>query len=269
MAFTDGLILKLANIVVFALSLGSNVYSVAGPEDMYGSSKTTYITPSYYAFYVWSLIHLLLLGTMIYQFTERGKAIVVDSIGWRFVILGLFNSVYVFFLTRHWYILAFVLSLLVSATVSQIYYVVKKNHSTRETVGEELLVHLPFSLFHGWTIVLVVISAFEAFGVNAHTHHAGVWTKIFVFFGLLFLSSTSCAYAFASREGDAAGAAAISWALFAIFIHQTSSKFIHWSALAFFILSVFAILKSLYTTVVAGRSTLGDEERAPLIQGST
>lgn len=39
---------QLANIVVFALSLGSNVYSVAGPEDTYGSSKTTYITPSYY-----------------------------------------------------------------------------------------------------------------------------------------------------------------------------------------------------------------------------
>ena len=33
---------------MFALSLGSNVYGVAGPEDMYGSSKTTYITPSYY-----------------------------------------------------------------------------------------------------------------------------------------------------------------------------------------------------------------------------
>ena len=61
-----------------------------------------------------------------------------------------------------------------------------------------------------------MLSAFEAFGVNAHTHHAGIWTKVFVFFGLLFLSSTSCAYAFASREGDAAGAAAISWALFAI-----------------------------------------------------
>jgi hypothetical protein len=38
---------------------------------------------------VWSLIHLLLLGTMVYQFTERGKAIVIDSIGWRFVLLGL------------------------------------------------------------------------------------------------------------------------------------------------------------------------------------
>jgi Ca2+/Na+ antiporter len=99
--------------------------------------------------FVWSAIHLLLFGTMIFQFTARGKEIIVDSIQWRFALLGIFNSVYVFFWTRHWYILAFVLSLLVSATVSQIYYVVKKNHGSRQTLGEEAFIHLPFSLYHG------------------------------------------------------------------------------------------------------------------------
>lgn len=98
---------------------------------------------------MWSLIHLLLLGTIIYQFTARGKEIVVDTIGWRFALLGLLNAVYVYFWGRHWYILAFVLSLLVSATVSQIYYVVKRSHGTRESVAEEVFVHLPFSLYHG------------------------------------------------------------------------------------------------------------------------
>jgi len=268
MALTDGIILKVVNIIVYAVSLGSNVYSVAGPEDMYGSSKTTYITPSYYAFYVWSLIHLLLLGTLIFQFTPRGTEIIINSISWRFALLGLFNSVYIFFWSRHWYILAFVLSLLVSATVSQIYYMVKKDHNSKEGWGEELFIHLPFSLYHGWTIVLVVLSLFEAFGVNAHTHKAGIWTKLFVFLAFVFLETTAAAYAFASKEGDAAGAAAITWALFAIFIHQTSSKFIHWSAFVFFILSLFAILKSLYTTV-RGSNTVVDEERAPLISGSS
>ena len=45
-------------------------------------------------------------------------------------------------------------------------------------------VHLPFSLYHGWTTVLVVLTAFEAFGNNANTEHAGVWTKVFVFLAL-------------------------------------------------------------------------------------
>lgn len=62
----------------------------------------------------------------------------------------------------------------------------------------------------------MILSLFEAFGVNAHTHKAGVWTKIFVFLAFVFLESTAAAYAFASKEGDAAGAAAITWALFAI-----------------------------------------------------
>ncbi|WVN89787.1 uncharacterized protein L203_105017 [Cryptococcus depauperatus CBS 7841] len=268
-SLTDGIAIKLLNIVVYVVSLGSNVYSIAGPEDMYGSSKVTYITPSYYAFYVWSLVHLLLLGTLIFQFTTRGKEIIVDSIGWRFALLGLFNSVYIYFWSRHWYILAFCLSLLVSASVSQIYYIVKKSHSNRESLGEEAFIHLPFSLWHGWTIVLVVLSLFEAFGVNAHTHKAGIWTKIFVFLAFIFLETTAAAYAFASKEGDIAGGAAITWALFAIFIHQTSSKFIHWSAFVFFILALFAVIKSLFTTIRGSGSLLHDEERAPLVSSES
>jgi hypothetical protein len=45
-------------------------------------------------------------------------------------------------------------------------------------------IHLPFSLYHGWATVAVVVSAFEAFGANSRTHLAGVFTKFFVFFGL-------------------------------------------------------------------------------------
>lgn len=44
--------------------------------------------------------------------------------------------------------------------------------------------HLPFSLYHGWTTVLVVLTAFEAFGVDKIHHAAGNWTKVFVFLAL-------------------------------------------------------------------------------------
>ena len=52
---------------------------------------------------------------------------------------------------------------------------------------------------------------------SPHLHRAGVWTYIFVFLSLLFLESTSAAYAFGSAEGDIAGSIAITWVLFAIF----------------------------------------------------
>ena len=47
-----------------------------------------------------------------------------------------------------------------------------------------MFVHLPFSLYHGWTTVLVILTAFEAFGNNAATEPAGVWTDVFAFLAL-------------------------------------------------------------------------------------
>lgn len=42
-----------------------------------------------------SLIHILLLGTIIYQFFDDGKLVIVDGISWRFPLLGLLNAIYV------------------------------------------------------------------------------------------------------------------------------------------------------------------------------
>jgi len=264
----DGLLLKIVNVFVYLFFLGSNIYTVASPHAVYGNIKQTYFTPSNWAFFAWSIIHFLLLGTIIYQFTSvHAKAVVIDGISWRFPLLALLNAAFVTVWAYHEYIAAFILSLLVASSVSNIYYVVKKNHSS-ESVGDEFFVHLPFSMWHGWTTVLVFLTAFEAFGVNAAKHHPGVWTKVFVFLSLLFLESTAAAYAFASTEGDLPGAFVISWTLWAIFDHQRSSAFIHWSALAFSILSVFWVLKAtygLYRKNTGGRIALADEERGPLL----
>lgn len=47
-----------------------------------------------------------------------------------------------------------------------------------ETYVDKLFIQLPFSLYHGWTIVLVFLAAFDAFGVDASTDDAGLWTKV-------------------------------------------------------------------------------------------
>ena len=41
------------------------------------------------------LIHILLLGTVIYQFFPAGKRIIIDGISWSFPLLGFFNATYV------------------------------------------------------------------------------------------------------------------------------------------------------------------------------
>lgn len=42
-----------------------------------------------------SLIHLLLLGTIVYQFFPAGKRVIVDAVSWRFPLLGVLNAIYV------------------------------------------------------------------------------------------------------------------------------------------------------------------------------
>ncbi len=41
------------------------------------------------------MIHLLLLGTVIYQFTPEGKKVIIDGIHWRFALLAVLNAAYV------------------------------------------------------------------------------------------------------------------------------------------------------------------------------
>jgi len=225
------------------------------------------MTPAPWAFLIWSLIHILLLGTIIYQFFPNGKKIIIDGVSWRFPLLGVLNAIYVNLWASHHYIVAFIFALLVSSTVTHIYYIVKKHHSS-QGFGDELFIHLPFSLYHGWTTVLVILTAFEAFGVNAHHHGAGVWTKVFVFLGLFFLEGTAATYAFSSPEGDLPASIAIAWSLWAIFAHQRGSGFVHWTALVFAILALVWVVKGAVGLVLRsrnGRIALSDEERAPLV----
>jgi len=261
-------VLKVVNVIVYFLFLGSNIYTVASPSGIYYSGKETYMTPAPWAFLIWSLIHLLLLGTIIYQFFPTGQATIIDAVSWRFPLLVIVNAIYVNLWASHHYTVAFVFALLVSSVVTNIYYIVKKHHSPQNT-ADELFIHLPFSLYHGWTTVLVILTAFEAFGVNSLHTSAGIWTKVFVFLALFFLEGTAAAYAFSSAEGDLAGAIAITWSLAAITAHQTSSGFVHWSAFAFTVLSLLCVVKGAVGLFVRGRRwgvvMLQDEERAPLV----
>lgn len=268
-SWSNGILLKIVNIITYLLFLGSNVYTVAAPNDIYFTGKETYITPAPWAFLIWSLIHLLLLGTIVYQFFPEGKRVIIDGISWRLPLLGVLNAIYVNLWASHHYIVAFIFALLVSSAVTHIYYVVKKHHSP-SSVPDELFVHLPFSLYHGWTTVLVVLTAFEAFGVSSFDHKAGIWTKVFVFLALFFLEATAAAYAFSSPEGDLPASIAIAWSLFAIFAQQRSSGFVHWSSLVFAILALVWVIRSAVGIFTKSRrgGILEDEERAPLVGGN-
>jgi hypothetical protein len=65
-----------------------------------------------------SLIHLLLLGTVIYQFWDTGKAIIIDGLRWRFPLLVILNAVYIHLWAGGHFIFSFIFALLVSSSVT-------------------------------------------------------------------------------------------------------------------------------------------------------
>ena len=118
----DGILLKIINVIVYFVFLGSNIYTVASPSSIYYYGKETYITPAPWAFLIWytpllhlsaalahplhrSLIHILLLGTIIYQFFPGGKKVIIDGISWRFPLLGILNAIYVNLWSTNHYII--------------------------------------------------------------------------------------------------------------------------------------------------------------------
>lgn len=215
---------------------------------------------------------------LVYQFFEGGYHPIVEGVSWRFPLLCALTSLYSALVlsgnnnhhhkTQYVYgILAFVTMLLIAGVVSHIYRTIKVSYKSKNIL-DYAFVHVPFSLYHGFVVVLVVVTAFTTFGVNAHTHAPKIFTKAFVFAAALILEATAAGYAL-TNDGDVGGAAVISFSLLAIFQHQTiphSGKFIHYSVLVFFIISLVAVLRAAIALIQGRRSvTESSGERAPLL----
>jgi len=263
------LVLKVVNVLAYIFLLGSNAYTSWMPD--YGDSqshagKVTYITPASYAFYVWTIINLLLLGEVIVQFFSGPAAeLLIDHIGWRFAGIAILNAVYAHLYASGHYVLAFICVLFLASAISTVYWSLR-SHPPSET-STTVFVHLPWSLWHAWSVVLVLVSGFAAFGRSTH-HHAGVWTDMFVCAGLAFLVLTSVGYAYHGDKGDVGGAAVLAWALWGIFSAHVHPQVIHWFALGSAILATLAVAKALYSAFTGGRGgVLADSERAPLLSG--
>lgn len=183
MAWREGLLFKIVNVGSYSLFSWSNYYAIASPHSVYGNIKQTYFTPAVWAFFAWPIVHFLLLGTIIYQFTSaHAKATVIDRISWWFPILTILNSIFVAVWAYDYSIAAFVLSFFVFWAVNRIYFI-KKDHSP-ESLGDAFFVHLPFSTWHGWAVVNIFFTAFEAFGTDATIRPADIPTEVGVFLSL-------------------------------------------------------------------------------------
>ncbi|KAF9072896.1 hypothetical protein BDP27DRAFT_1391165 [Rhodocollybia butyracea] len=259
--FTDRNYLDIVNVIVYAAS-NLNIYL--------DPSKTRYIThlsPISWMYQIWNVIDVLLLGTMIYQFFLSGKQAIINGISWRLPVLGVLNIIYLNLRVARAYGVAFIFAVLIYATVTHIYYLIKKKYLL-QSAADQLFVHIPFSVCHAWFTFLVVLAAFEAFDSNLQF---GAGTKFSIFLALLFLEATAAAYAFYTPDGDIVATIVISALLFAIF-EQQHSTFVRWLTFVFWLLSFVWVFKSAYDLFILSRERTrahgNDLERAPLVNGT-
>lgn len=138
---------------------------------------------------------------------------------------------------------AFIFALLTASTASSVYYSLRQNYPSKGTL-DTVFVHLPFSLFHSYSIVLVLISAFALFTTGLKTpesHHPGFTVKLLVLIAEGFLAVTALGYAFSKREGDLAGAFVMAWFLYGIYDRKSSiSSSLFWVSTKLTLLSLAA-----------------------------
>jgi hypothetical protein len=78
---------------------------------------------------------------------------VIESIGYRFVVISLISAAWLYFQYRRWYILSFFLSLALLAVVSKVFYIVRTRQrldpepTKIEWAVKEACIHVPFSLY--------------------------------------------------------------------------------------------------------------------------
>lgn len=172
--------LKTANILAHLLFLVANIWTVTSPRDIYGDIQQTYFTPAIWVFCVWPVIHILLLSALIYSFaSDRGKAVIIDGISWELPLYTLLCGMFVAFWANHYPTTAFVVSYCLNYVGDSIHSVVKAKYYP-ESLQEQFLILLPFTACQTWNLVIYLLTAFEAFGVDASEHGDGRWTRCFV-----------------------------------------------------------------------------------------
>jgi len=218
------LIMIAVNILADALPLFG--VTTAQVSDLY----PTLIAPAPYAFAIWGLIYLLLLGYSIYSLVPAGRESgQVSRVGGLFVSTCILNALWLF--SWHGLLIPWssvIMAVLLIALITLYLSLRRGAPSASVSWQERLLVRIPFSVYLGWISVATIANiaaALVSLGIDGGSA-AVFWTclmaAVAAVLGLLMLL----------LHRDAAYAAVIVWALIAIGVKNIAIPAIAWTAFA-------------------------------------
>jgi hypothetical protein len=183
--------LQILNIILFAITIYFNYASAAGvfhdtTQAMMSAKYHTLFTPAGYAFSIWGLIYLLLLGFICYQsrslFVEVRDDAFIERTGWWFVLSCIGNSAWCYLFVGD-YILAstFVIFFMLFCLIQ----IVLKNSMELWDAPISVIAFLwwPFVIYSGWLTVACIANVtlyltkigWDGFGISPE-----IWTIIII-----------------------------------------------------------------------------------------
>lgn len=159
--------LQILNGIAFVSMIFINYLSNTGliNENTNASVSQSYenlFTPAGYAFSIWGIIYLLLLGFVIYQglglFNKTRDNDTATKIGWWFVFSCVANSLWIFAWLHEFLLIS--LGLMLIILLSLIKIMLRTNAQiTTQTFQIRFFVWLPFSIYAGWISVATIANS--------------------------------------------------------------------------------------------------------------
>ncbi|CAG8479150.1 5620_t:CDS:2 [Ambispora leptoticha] len=270
-----GLAIKVANAILFLTLFGGYLYStfkfgkLPYHDDPTLGNHPTIITPAPFSFYIWHLIRFLFFGFIIYQFFPDANDVVVNGIKWHFLAFGILNMLAVQFWVKDDLRISWLITVMLLSQISYVYLRIR-NEFPANTLLDKVFIHAPLTIYHAWTVVILVVTSFAAFIPEDNEKHpdeggrqTGLMLYLLVFVAFVVLEGAVGVYILYGN-GDALGGLVIGWAFFGISQGQREDELIHVSAKVF---AIFAIAYSANPLIqkFTGTGYRRNNESAPLL----
>jgi hypothetical protein len=195
------------------------------------------------------------------------REVIFREVGTAFILASFLNSFWFVLWEKDFLLLASLMMFFVHGTVTYIYYNMIRNFPPCSW-PDKLFIHAPFSMWHAWSLVVLVLTLFAEFTSVSDPLEPSTGITVAAIFVMIFLTLTAVGYTEFPEGGDLIGAWVVAWSLFAIAAEQRAPV-IHWMALIFGCIIVVYSFKPLATRLLTRRRGASDDEaegeNAPLL----
>ena len=233
----------LALIVTLVVNTLSTTLPINGttPGEISDSFPVLF-TPAGYVFAIWSVIYLGLIAYAIFQVLPSQRANPrLRAIGWLFVLSCIANSAWIFAWHYGLFPLSLGLMLVLLGSLIAIYLRLLPSYATASG-AERWTTHIPFHIYLGWITVATIANTtilLYTLGWRGQPLSEALWATIMV------VVATVVGLFFILRLRDVAYTLVLVWALAGIYVNQSDTAMVAYTAAAMALVLVVAVVYAL------------------------